>query len=286
MKFVSVLIVLSCLLGNDRLIADSLDENGFVGVTASFDSQSADYPSPARSSSQAGLNDERIEFILEHALLHKGAHFTPAGTFSARVRYSAQGVPKLSRLRLIRNLLAGAEKEAFEELVESNGFYCIRLQSDVFHNTSSFVLASLPARCLVAAEMKDHLELHMGAGGAVLGVTCTPAADCSVPHPPLASPKQWVVSSSASFKAALRAPRLVSQLEEQEAAAALRPPGDSPLLGAQKPVIEKTLFQKYWIYLLPLGLVFLNALAAANQEAPGPAAAAASGGGGGGQRRR
>ncbi|MQL92835.1 hypothetical protein Taro_025470, partial [Colocasia esculenta] len=70
-----------------------------------------------------------VQFALEHTLGDSG--FSPTGIFTARIKSSSHGRHTLTKLRFKRNTLTDTEKEAFRRLLKEDGFYTIRLPSNV-----------------------------------------------------------------------------------------------------------------------------------------------------------
>eukprot|EP00271_Cylindrocystis_brebissonii_P013096 TRINITY_DN32689_c0_g1_i1.p1 TRINITY_DN32689_c0_g1~~TRINITY_DN32689_c0_g1_i1.p1 ORF type:complete len:327 (+),score=61.74 TRINITY_DN32689_c0_g1_i1:214-1194(+) len=269
------------------------DDEFFVASTpVKADKPSASIPQAAESSQnsnrpaavQAGagsLQEKTVVFDLEHNLKNGGRDFKAAGHLSLRLRTTVNGAKKFSKLTLERLELSAEEKAAFQELLEADAFYQVRVPSSVFGaSPPRYVMASAKARCLLAAGLKEKIELHMNAAGNVVGVSYIPEADCSKSLPatsPLLEADTWPFTSAVGIKMGSPGPRIVLPVEVP-----LLPPPE-PLKPGEvppKPMEPKTFWQKYWMYIIPFGVIFLNAFLSSAAEAP-PATGAAGGAGGG-----
>ncbi|KAG0619691.1 hypothetical protein M758_4G157700, partial [Ceratodon purpureus] len=236
---------------------------------------------------------KKITFPLEHSL--GDGKFEQIGTFTGILRTS--GVESgnerqvITKLRLARNVMTTAEKQAFENLVKNDGFYTVRIPANLIKPRRKQVLASVKARCLAAANLKERFDLFMEQGN-LIGVGYAPIGDCSYPRPQV-FPKDYAFETLIVAKGNEQAPRLGPRFEE---VVPLRP-GEKLVEGEEgiKVVVEKTFWQKYWIYIVPFGFIVINALSQlANlpeegQPGQGPAINAPSqrtGGSGGGRNRR
>ncbi|GER43204.1 ER membrane protein complex subunit 10 [Striga asiatica] len=169
--------------------------------------------------------DSRIQFTLEHAF--GDSDFTPAGTFWARLKTSSHGGQTLTKLRFSRNVFSETEKENFKRLVEGDDFYKIRLPSNVLSAPGrEYIVSSVKARCLSPQEALDeHFVFHM--------------------------PTKWTFKSHTVLKSSDQAPRTPIFTEE---AIGENIEGEEP-----KPP-ERSFWAKYWMYLIPLGLIVMNAM--------------------------
>jgi hypothetical protein len=248
--------------------------------------------SSTTSPSSLGVpGDTKIQFDLEHCF--GDAEFTPAGSFSARLRTLPHGRRTLFKLRLTRNPFSELEEKAFKEIVQQNGFYKVRVPANVIEPGKAYVVAAVKARCLAAANLKERFDLNLDQGN-VVGITYSSAVECTQnPHPQV-FPSDWTFSSWIVTKSSEQAMRLIPMLD------------DTPLLdgeklvtgedGVPKKVVEKNFWQKYWMYILPFGLIVINAITSItnmpDEPASGQAGAAPAGAvpqrisGAGGARRR
>ncbi|KAF0896148.1 hypothetical protein E2562_019642 [Oryza meyeriana var. granulata] len=192
-----------------------------------------------------------VQFALEHDL---GAGFVPAGSFSARLKSSAHGSQTLTKLRFTRNGLTGDEKDAFKKLLNEDGFYSIRLLSNVLDPArKDYVVSSIKARCIPRESLDEHIVIHMD-GVNILAVNYGSVGGCQYPRP-LKMPSKWTFNSYTVLKTSEQAPRtpsFVDQLIEAEngLGEVVKPP-------------EKSFWAKYWMYIIPLGLIVMNAVTAA-----------------------
>uniref|UniRef100_A0A0D9XR18 ER membrane protein complex subunit 10 n=1 Tax=Leersia perrieri TaxID=77586 RepID=A0A0D9XR18_9ORYZ len=206
-----------------------------------------------RSADAAGAESgsSAVQFALEHDL---GAGFVPAGSFSARLKSSAHGSQTLTKLRFTRNELTGDEKDAFKKLLNEDGFYSIRLLSNVLDSAKKdYVVSSIKARCIPRESLDEHIVIHMD-GVNILAVNYGSVGGCQYPRP-VKMPSKWIFNSYTVLKTSEQAPRtpsFVDQLIEAEngLGEVVKPP-------------EKSFWAKYWMYIIPLGLIVMNAVTAA-----------------------
>ncbi|KAH9576695.1 hypothetical protein CY35_01G177100 [Sphagnum magellanicum] len=141
---------------------------------------------------------------------------------------------------------------------------------------------------------EEQWKRHFGYICNVVGITYSSAVECTQnPHPQV-FPSDWTFSSWIVTKSSEQAMRLIPMLD------------DTPLMDGEKlvtgedgvptKVVEKNFWQKYWIYILPFGLIVINAITfitnMPDEPASGQAGAAPAGavpqrisGAGGGRRR-
>ncbi|CAO2146230.1 unnamed protein product [Urochloa humidicola] len=252
---------------SDELVLNDDEEFEGVGARPSAPSPPA---APAVTSSRrrsadaasAGAGESNaLQFTLEHDL-SDGKGFVPAGTFSARLKTSAHGAQTLTKLRFTRNELTEDDKDAFKKLLQEDGFYTIRLPSNVLDPTR-----------------KDSVVSSVRSDGVnILAVNYGSVGGCQYPRP-MKFPSKWTFSSYTILKTAEQAPRTPSFVDQLVEA-------DNGLGEVMKPP-EKSFWAKYWMYIIPLGLIVMNAVTAvanipeeqaAGQGQPGaqraPAAAA------------
>ncbi|KAK6144960.1 hypothetical protein DH2020_021780 [Rehmannia glutinosa] len=203
--------------------------------------------------------DSKIQFSLEHAF--GDSDFTPAGTFSARLKTSSHGGQTLTKLRFSRNVISETEKENFKRLVEGDDFYRVRLPSNVLSPPGrEYIVSSVKARCLSPKDALDeHFIIHME-GVNILAVNYGPPGSCPYPRQ-FKLPTKWSFKSHTVLKNSDQAPRtpifaeeVVGEIGEGEE---VKPP-------------ERTFWAKYWMYLIPLGLIVMNAMTQAMNMAEEP----------------
>eukprot|EP00246_Nothoceros_aenigmaticus_P012416 TRINITY_DN3842_c0_g1_i2.p1 TRINITY_DN3842_c0_g1~~TRINITY_DN3842_c0_g1_i2.p1 ORF type:complete len:302 (-),score=39.28 TRINITY_DN3842_c0_g1_i2:729-1634(-) len=222
-------------------VGSSGDELRSTGeVSRATGSASADRPAA----------DQKIEFLVEHSF--GDSRFSPAGVISARLRLTSQGRQSLSKFRIVRNAFSGKEQEDFKKLVKTDGFYSVRLPANLAAQGNNYVQTAVKARCLSARDFEEHFELHLEQAQ-VLGLSLRPLVDCPFPRPEV-YPKRWEPKPRLVVKHSEPGPRLVSLLQD------LGPPGEiGPDGEGQKPA-EKTFWQKYWMYIIPVAMITLNAI--------------------------
>ncbi|XP_066337046.1 uncharacterized protein [Miscanthus floridulus] len=283
--FLSLSLAAAAAFQSEELLLNDDDEFEGVGARPSAPSppaapavsssrrRSADAPLPGAGESNA------VQFTLEHDL-GGGKGFVPAGTFSARLKTLAHGTQTLTKLRFTRNDLTEDDKVAFKKLLQEDGFYTIRLPSNVLDTTKKHnVVSSIKARCIPRDSLDEHIVIHMD-GVNILAVNYGSVGGCQYPRP-MKLPSKWTFSSYTILKTAEQAPRTPSFADQLIEA-------DNGLGEVMKPP-EKSFWAKYWMYIIPLGLIVMNAVTAAanipeeaaGQGQPGaqraPAAAAAAG---------
>ncbi|KAK8447599.1 hypothetical protein SEVIR_8G104600v4 [Setaria viridis] len=244
---------------SDELVLNDDEEFEGVGARPSSPSQPA---APAVSSSRRRSADaasaavgesNALQFTLEHDL-GVGKGFTPAGTFSARLKTSAHGTQTLTKLRFMRNELTEDDKYAFKKLLQEDGFYTIRLPSNVLDPTrKDNVVSSIKARCIPRDSLDEHIVIHMD-GVSILAVNYGSVGGCQYPRQ-MKFPSKWTFSSYTILKTAEQAPRTPSFVDQMLEA-------DNGLGEVMKPP-EKSFWAKYWMYIIPLGLIVMNAVTAA-----------------------
>ncbi|KAH0681197.1 hypothetical protein KY284_022282 [Solanum tuberosum] len=195
-------------------------------------------------------SDSKIQFPLEHAF--GDSNFSPAGTFTARLKSSSHGsqMQTLTKLRFSRNAFNGTEKEDFEKLLKGDDFYRIRVPSNVLNLPGrEYVVSSVKARCLPRDGLEEHFVMHMD-GVNILAVNYGSPGACQYPRQ-LKFPAKWSFNSHTVLKPTEQAPRTPIF---SEAVIGENAEGDE----VQPP--ERSFWAKYWMYLIPLGLIVMNAM--------------------------
>mmetsp|Transcript_13118 Transcript_13118/g.15868 ORF Transcript_13118/g.15868 Transcript_13118/m.15868 type:complete len:296 (-) Transcript_13118:356-1243(-) len=212
---------------------------------------------------------QEVSFTLEHALGPSGT-FTPAGTFSAKAQFHPQTkAVRLTQLRILRDPLESGEKEVFNSLLESGSPYRVRIPSTPFETEegSKHVMASLPARCLANGGFHENFVLHLDDYANILSVEYSlPASGECQPGEHAEPPTSWKFHTMAYVKLPKEAPRLNADVATHYHTPTRdgAPPTDGPEMSdpnnPKKP--PKTFFQKYWMYIVPVGFVLLNNIVA------------------------
>ncbi|KAH0684649.1 hypothetical protein KY285_020215 [Solanum tuberosum] len=195
-------------------------------------------------------SDSKIQFPLEHAF--GDSNFSPAGTFTARLKSSSHGsqMQTLTKLRFSRNAFNGTEKEDFEKLLKGDDFYRIRVPSNVLNLPGrEYVVSSVKARCLPRDGLEEHFVMHMD-GVNILAVNYGSPGACQYPRQ-LKFPAKWSFNLHTVLKPTEQAPRTPIF---SEAVVGENAEGDE----VQPP--ERSFWAKYWMYLIPLGLIVMNAM--------------------------
>uniref|UniRef100_A0A5B7BQY6 ER membrane protein complex subunit 10 n=1 Tax=Davidia involucrata TaxID=16924 RepID=A0A5B7BQY6_DAVIN len=231
-------------------------------------------------------SDSKVQLSLEHAF-GDSSDFSPAGTFTARLKTWSHGGQTLTKLRFSRNSFTKTEEQEFKKLLEADDFYRIRVPSDVLSPPGrDYIISSVKARCLPRDGLDEHFVIHMD-GVNILAVNYGSPGACPYPRQ-LKLPAKWSFNSHTVLKNSEVAPRTLSFAEEIL--------GGENVEGEEgvKP-LERPFWAKYWMYLIPLGLIVMNAITqamnmpeeqAAGQSAAQPQAAIPRGQGGTAVRRR
>ncbi|KAG9138748.1 hypothetical protein Leryth_023810 [Lithospermum erythrorhizon] len=209
--------------------------------------------------------DSKVQFSLEHSF-GDGSGFSPSGVFTARLVASRHGGQTLTKLRFSRNALTETEKESFKKLLEEDDFYQIRLPSNVLNTPGKeYVISSVKARCLPRDGLDEHFVIQTD-GARILGVNYGSPGSCSYPRQ-LKIPTKWLFNSHTILKSSEQAPRTPVFAEET---------GSADVEGVTVQPPEKSFWAKYWMYMLPLGFIVMNAVTQAmnmpEEQAGGPGA--------------
>ncbi|PIN21636.1 hypothetical protein CDL12_05672 [Handroanthus impetiginosus] len=237
---------------SDELLADDEEfglEGGRSPDLATVTRPASPTPSPRKRSLDSGSDqDSKVQFSLEHAF--GDSDFSPAGTFSARLKTSSHGGQTLTKLRFSRNAFSETEKQNFKRLLEGDDFYRIRLPSNVLSPPGrEYIISSVKARCLPRDALDEHFVIHME-GVNVLAVNYGSPGSCQYPRQ-LKLPSKWSFKSHTVLKNSDQAPRTPVFTEEVV--------GENGEGEEVKP-LERSFWAKYWMYLIPLGLIVMNAM--------------------------
>ncbi|KAM3281614.1 ER membrane protein complex subunit 10 isoform X1 [Capsicum chacoense] len=257
-----LLLILTTSLGfqSDELLVDD-EEFGLEGGGIRFQSRSdpnnvnAATPSSVQSTRKRSVpdSDSKIQFPLEHAF--GDSDFSPAGTFTARLKSSSHGsqMQTLTKLRFSRNAFTETEKDGFKKLLKGDDFYRIRVPSNVLNLSGrEYVVSSVKARCLPRDGLEEHFVIHMD-GVNILAINYGSPGACQYPRQ-LKFPAKWSFNSHTVLKPTEQAPRQVITPIFSEAVVEENAEGEE----VQPP--ERSFWAKYWMYLIPLGLIVMNAM--------------------------
>ncbi|GLT36303.1 hypothetical protein SLA2020_106910 [Shorea laevis] len=259
-----------------KLLLDD-EEFGLEGAPPRFP-EPASIPAATGSSRKRhseSESDPKIQFSMEHAF--DDSDFVPADTFSARLKAWNHGGQTLTKLRFSRNGFTDEEKEKFKNLLQGDDFYKIRLPSNVLSpHGRDYIISSVKVRCLPREGLDEHchthgnleLTLHVGAasspsppGMKLLFVVL--AVVCLIVVALLSLLLQEGVNILAVNYGSLRACPYPWQLKLQAPRA---PIFTKEVLGGENgegEVVqppERSFWAKYWIYLIPPGLIVMNAI--------------------------
>lgn len=242
---------------SDELL-DEDEEWGLIGVPKIEEVTSSRTLEAPRRSGPASTNgqsaDSKVQFQLEHAFGE--SDFTPAGVFTARLRNLPHGGQTLTKLRLSRNAFTPEEQQTFEELSEKDGFYKIRVPANVLSPGQDFILSSVKARCLAASNLQERFNFYMERGNVI--AVGYGAGGCAYPRI-LKYPTKWGFDSHIVLKSGEQVVRALPIHDDS----ATEVSED----GLSKKQPEKSFWGKYWMYIVPLGLIVLNTITqAANMQ--------------------
>ncbi|WOL00903.1 hypothetical protein Cni_G09616 [Canna indica] len=247
------LISIAAGFQSDELLQDD-EEFGLEGGRPAADPELSSLARPAIRRRPdldlpSGSSDSKsIQFSLEHQLGSSG--FLLAGTFTARLKSWSNGGQTLTKLRFSRNTLTEEEKGAFERLLKEDGYYTIRVPSNVLNPPGKdYVISSVRARCIPRESLDEHFTIHTD-GVNILAVNYGSAGACHYPRL-LRIPAKWSFNSYTVLKNSEQAPRTPTFAEELLAV-------DVGTEGVQPP--ERSFWAKYWMYLIPLVFIVLNAV--------------------------
>ncbi|XP_057435805.1 uncharacterized protein LOC130728367 [Lotus japonicus] len=247
--FLACLISVSLSFQSDEL----LDDEEF-GLEGGRPSQSESRPPPSTTTTNRkrfsdSSSDSKIQFILQHAF--GDSDFTDAGNFSARLKTWSHGAQTLTKLRFTRDTFTDVEKNKFQELLQGDDFYKIRLPSNVLSPPGrDYIVSSVKARCLPGDGLEEHFVIHTE-GVNILAVNYGAHGACPYPRQ-LKLPAKWSFKSHTVLKNSEQAPRTPIFAEEVL--------GGEGIDGETIKPIERSFWAKYWMYLIPLGLIVMNAV--------------------------
>ncbi|XP_075635623.1 uncharacterized protein LOC142607860 isoform X1 [Castanea sativa] len=245
----SLLISSSLAFQSDELLIEEEDlgsEGGFPDLAHIRSSPQP--PTTTRKRYSESDQDSKIQFSLEHAF--GDSDFSLAGIFNARLKTWNHGAQTLTKLRFSRNDFTEVDKERFQNLLKGDDFYRIRLPSNVLSSPGrEYVISSVKARCLPRESLDEHFVIHME-GVNILAVNYGAPGAC--PHPrQLKLPAKWSFKSHTVLKNSEQAPRAPVFSEDILGETAE---------GEVVPPPERSFWAKYWMYLIPLGLIVMNAI--------------------------
>ncbi|GBG82931.1 hypothetical protein CBR_g36458 [Chara braunii] len=215
-------------------------------------SLSSVFPSASMSTSASKVAGD-VSVVFEHDLGGKGLKFEPCGEFMARGKPSAD--PQSLFLFVSRHPWTSQQQKDFLELLESDGVYRIRVPTNFWKRGNETVMSYVKARCLAAAGFQERFEFVVDYTGNVVAVNyLLPDGACH----PLSSvkPKSWRFSSKAVLKPWTTATGPLVTAEGD-------PMADTQEGERPKKKEEKSFFARYWMYIVPGVLVFMNVMAQA-----------------------
>ncbi|KAE9617695.1 hypothetical protein Lal_00018509 [Lupinus albus] len=257
------------LLDDEEFGLEGGNSNSRASKPTTVDSTPSSPPSISRKRfSDSSSTDSKIQFSLQHAFGDSG--FSEAGNFSARVKTWSHGAQTLTKLRFFRNPFSEVEQKQFQNLLQEDDFYRIRLPSNVLTPPGrDYIISSVKARCLPGDGLEEHFVIHTE-GVNILAVNYGAPGACAYPRQ-LKRPTRWSFKSHTILKNTEQAPRAPVFAEDVFGGEE----GESEIV---KP-IERSFWAKYWMYVIPLGLIVMNAVTQAmnmpEEQAGGQAGAQA-----------
>ncbi|OVA11053.1 hypothetical protein BVC80_1741g27 [Macleaya cordata] len=257
----SSLFLSSSAFQSDELLQDD-EEFGLEGGLPARPSPDLDYiknpilspPIPHQTTRKSSISDHdsdsKVQFSLEHAF--GDSDFSPAGTFTARLKTWSHGGQTLTKLRFSRNSFTDTDKENFKKLLDDDDFYRIRVPSNVLSPPGKdYIMSSVKARCLPRDGLDEHFVIHMESVN-ILAVNYGSPGACPYPRS-FKLPAKWSFNSHTVLRNSEQAPRAPAFVEDIIL-------GGENAEGEGVPPPERSFWAKYWMYLIPLGLIVMNAV--------------------------
>ncbi|XP_054814196.1 uncharacterized protein LOC129314795 isoform X1 [Prosopis cineraria] len=261
LAFTACLLLASSLaFESDELLIDD-EEFGLEGGLARTQSPPPTATTTSRKRFSESGSDSKIQFDLEHAF--GDSLFSGAGNFSARLKIWNHGGQTLTKLRFLRNSFNKIEQNNFEKLLQEDDFYRIRLPSNVLSPPGrDYIISSVKARCLTGEGLEENFVIHME-GLSIVAVNYGALGACPYPRQ-LKLPSRWSFRSHTVLRNSEQAPRAPVFSEDVVGG------GDGESEVVKPP--ERSFWAKYWMYLIPLGLIIMNAITQAMNMPEEPAA--------------
>lgn len=215
-----------------------------------------------------------VTIPLEHSL--GGGEFTPAGLFTAMAHTHPQTqAVRITQVKLQRDRTSAASEKTLAMLLATDAPYRIRVAANVFGTSpGKWVMSSLPLRCLVNADLAENFVLQMDDRGNILAVDYTThSGECITEE--TSAPDSWDFKPVVYTRLPKDAPRLnpdyymnyhapTSGRGSQADPSASQtqsytgPPGGEKKKEDEGPLTPEKFLRKYWMYIVPLGLITLN----------------------------
>lgn len=248
---------------------------------------------PAAGAAQAAAAQPKAEVVsksvpLQHRI-GEAADFTERSKLWYRESATGGGL----RVRIAQGKLAGPELAAFEKLVQTGGFYTLKLPSVLDDASSPPVYASVSVCALVASRFEESLELTLSPAGTITAMSYT------VPRVPEACPSAAlpkIMFDDVLFNTAVsviyppEGPKPIGQVHPasfvpahaaQAMQQAAKAHADGTGGGDGKPQEPPQSFiRKYWMYILPVMLAL--SMSGGDEKKEGEGKDGEGGGGGGG----
>ncbi|KAK4282993.1 hypothetical protein QN277_014294 [Acacia crassicarpa] len=240
---VSLFLVSSLAFESDELLIDD-EEFGLEGGLTRPQSPPPTATTTSRKRFSESGSDSKIQFNLEHAF--GDSQFSGAGNFSSRLKIWNHGGQKL---------------------LQEDDFYRIRLPSNVLSPPGrDYIISSVKARCLTGEGLEENFVIHME-GLSIVAVNYGAPGACPYPRQ-LKLPARWSFRSHTVLRNSEQAPRAPIFSEDV---------GGEDAEGEIVMPPERSFWAKYWMYLIPLGLIVMNAITQAmnmpEEQAAGQAGA-------------
>lgn len=195
-------------------------------------------------------------------------------SFTALVaQHATTKVVRLSKVKVKREPLSDAAKTELDTMLEVDAHYRVRVPGNVFgENPGRWAMSSLPLRCLVNADMTENFVLQIDDRGNIISMDYTThSGECIQEE--TAPPASWSFKPMVYVRLPKDAPRLnpdyfmnyqapssgrgsqADAATSQMNTYASAPDGPD---GKKKP--EQSFLKKYWMYIVPVGLMMVNQL--------------------------
>lgn len=218
-------------------------------------------------------DDIQFAFQIEHSFAP--GHWSKRGSLDLQFSHHS----RLGNVKFSNSPLSSADIDSLKALVRDNEYYRIRLVPHGAAKDQDFVTASVKACALATSGFREMFLLHCDSYGNVVALDYkTPLMTCD---------KKAQITSKVTFQSKGRVSLGKAGEKPKNIRNTLAPqqPKGAGRKGAQKgqeAPVEKTFFQKYAAYIIPLGvLFFMSAISPAEEGGKGGGKGGGGGGGGG-----
>ncbi|GMH32689.1 hypothetical protein BSKO_00523 [Bryopsis sp. KO-2023] len=222
-----------------------------------------------------------IEVPVEHSF--GNGDFTHAGFLRGKI--SSKG-SMLGNLVFVREPFSQQEKSSMKKIVDSNGFYRLRIASVPVDASSTKVMASLRAQCMASRRFKESILLELTDDNRIVGLDYRTASGNCNPREKVEGFDGEVAFADeveVMFKYPFSAPSIsmddiLSNVNVDDGSKDGQKPGQGK---GQK--VEKSWFQQNWMFIFAGAVIVIQVMGnLAEEDGGGGGAGAVAGGRGGG----